>query len=51
MNQQATLTSSLMARFPVLERLRAIPKPALIGAIAAVAALVVAATMWSRDPN
>ncbi|OWT79979.1 MULTISPECIES: flagellar basal-body MS-ring/collar protein FliF [unclassified Achromobacter] len=51
MNQQATLSSSLMARFPVLERLRAIPKPALIGAIAAVAALVVAATMWSRDPN
>lgn len=51
MNQQATLTSSLLARFPVLERLRAVPKPALIGAVAALAAVIVAATMWSRDPN
>lgn len=35
----------------MLERLRAVPKPALIGAVAAVAALIVAATMWSRDPD
>ncbi|ARP90911.1 flagellar M-ring protein FliF [Bordetella genomosp. 9] len=51
MNQQATLTSTLLARFPVLEKLRTVPKPLLIGAAAAVVALVVAAVMWGRDPD
>ncbi|CAM3538029.1 flagellar basal-body MS-ring/collar protein FliF [Bordetella sputigena] len=51
MNQQATLTSSLMSRFPVLEKLRNVPKPLLLGAAAAVIALIVAAVMWGRDPN
>lgn len=51
MNQQATLTSSLMSRFPVLEKLRTVPKPLLLGAAAAVIALIVAAVMWGRDPN
>lgn len=27
MNQQATLSSSLLAKFPVLEKVRALPKP------------------------
>ncbi|AOB31057.1 flagellar M-ring protein FliF [Bordetella sp. H567] len=51
MNQQATLTSSLMSRFPALEKLRTVPKPLLLGAAAAVIALIVAAVMWGRDPN
>ncbi|WP_415830303.1 flagellar basal-body MS-ring/collar protein FliF, partial [Bordetella flabilis] len=51
MNQQATLTSSLLARFPMLERLRTVPKPLLIGTAAAVVAIVIAAVMWGRDPN
>ncbi|ANN66829.1 flagellar basal-body MS-ring/collar protein FliF [Bordetella bronchialis] len=51
MNQQATLTASLMSRFPVLEKLRTVPKPLLLGAAAAVIALIVAAVMWGRDPN
>ena len=38
MNQQATLSSSLLAKFPVLERVRALPKPILIGASSAGAA-------------
>jgi flagellar M-ring protein FliF len=51
MNQQATLTSSLLARFPMLERLRTVPKPLLIGTAAAVVAIIIAAVMWGRDPN
>jgi flagellar M-ring protein FliF len=51
MNQQATLTSSLLARFPMLERLRTVPKPLLIGTAAAVVAVIIAAVMWGRDPN
>lgn len=35
----------------MLERLRTVPKPILLGAVAALIALVVAATLWSRDPN
>ena len=27
MNQQATLSASLLAKFPVLEKIRALPKP------------------------
>ncbi|MBR8655502.1 flagellar M-ring protein FliF [Achromobacter sp. Marseille-Q0513] len=51
MNQQATLSSSLLAKFPVLEKVRALPKPVLLGAAAAVVALIVAAVMWSSEPK
>ncbi|EFF75663.1 flagellar basal-body MS-ring/collar protein FliF [Achromobacter piechaudii] len=51
MNQQATLSSSLLAKFPVLEKVRALPKPILLGAAAAVVALIVAAVMWTSEPK
>jgi len=51
MNQQATLSSSLLTKFPVLEKLRALPKPVLLGAAAAVVAAIVAVAMWSSEPN
>lgn len=51
MNQQATLSSSLLAKFPVLEKVRALPKPVLLGAAAAVVAAIVAVAMWSSEPN
>lgn len=51
MNQQATLSSSLLAKFPALEKIRALPKPILLGAAAAVVALVVAAVMWGSEPK
>lgn len=51
MNQQATLSSSLLAKFPVLEKVRALPKPVLLGAAAAVVALIVAAVMWTSEPK
>lgn len=51
MNQQATLSSSLLAKFPALEKIRALPKPILLGAAAAVVAVIVAAVMWSSDPK
>ncbi|CAB3715988.1 MAG: flagellar M-ring protein FliF [Achromobacter sp.] len=51
MNQQATLSASLLAKFPVLEKIRALPKPILLGAAAAVVALIVAVAMWSSEPK
>lgn len=51
MNQQATLSSSLLAKFPVLERVRALPKPVLLGAAAALVAVIVAVAMWSTEPK
>ena len=51
MNQQATLSSSLLAKFPALEKVRALPKPILLGAAAAVVALIVAAVMWTSEPK
>lgn len=51
MNQQATLSASLLAKFPVLEKIRALPKPVLLGAAAALVALIVAVAMWSSEPN
>ncbi|KAJ8135272.1 hypothetical protein OY671_011515, partial [Metschnikowia pulcherrima] len=42
MNQQATSSASLSAKFPVLEKIRASPKPISLGAAAAVVALIVA---------
>ena len=50
MNQQATLSSSLLAKFPVLESPGAAQaRPA--GAAAAVVALIVAAVMWTSEPK
>lgn len=51
MNQQATLSASLLAKFPVLEKIRALPKPILLGAAAALVALIVAVAMWSIEPQ
>lgn len=51
MNQQATLSASLLAKFPVLEKIRALPKPILLGAAAALLALIVAVAMWSSEPQ
>jgi len=51
MNQQATLSSSLLAKFPVLERVRALPKPVLLGAAAALVAVIAAVAMWSSEPK
>ncbi|CUJ36200.1 flagellar basal-body MS-ring/collar protein FliF [Achromobacter sp. 2789STDY5608621] len=51
MNQQATLSASLLAKFPVLEKIRVLPKPILLGAAAAVVALIVAVAMWSSEPK
>jgi len=51
MNQQAAFGTSLLARFPALEKVRALPKPLLIGAAAALVALIAVAVMWSREPD
>ncbi len=51
MNQQATLSTSLLARFPFLEKVRALPKPVLLGGAAALVAIIVAAALWSREPD
>ncbi|MBV7486317.1 flagellar basal-body MS-ring/collar protein FliF [Bordetella sp. BOR01] len=51
MNQQATLSTSLLAKFPMLEKVRALPKPLLLGAAAALVAIVVVLAMWSRGPE
>ena len=51
MNQQATLSSSLLTKFPVLEKVRALPKPVLLGAAAALVAVIVAVAMWSSEPK
>ncbi len=51
MNQQATLSASLLAKFPMLERVRTLPKPILLGAAAAIVAVIVALAMWGSDPK
>ncbi|ADP16098.1 flagellar M-ring protein FliF [Achromobacter xylosoxidans A8] len=51
MNQQATLSSSLLTKFPALEKVRALPKPILLGAAAALVAVIVAVAMWSSEPK
>lgn len=43
--------AALLARFPMLSKLGAIPKPALIGAVSVLVALVVVAFLWSRPPE
>jgi len=51
MNQQAALGASILARFPVLEKVRALPRPLLLGAAAALVALLAVAVMWGREPD
>lgn len=51
MNQQAAFGASLLARFPVLEKVRTMPKPLLIGVAAALVALIAVAALWSREPD
>jgi len=51
MNQQASLGASALARFPILEKLRELPKPVLMGGAAALIALIVAVALWSRQPD
>ncbi|HEY0294256.1 MAG TPA: flagellar basal-body MS-ring/collar protein FliF [Bordetella sp.] len=51
MNQQAALGTTILARFPVLARIKALPKPILLGAAAALVALIAVAVLWSRDPD
>jgi len=51
MNQQASLGASALARFPVLQKLRTLPKPVLMGGVAALVALIVAVALWSRQPD
>ena len=55
MNQQAAQQvapgSALLARFPVLARIKDLPRPILLGAAAAIVALIVVAALWSRGPD
>ncbi|MCD0505454.1 flagellar basal-body MS-ring/collar protein FliF [Bordetella petrii] len=51
MTQQATLGASLLARFPALEKVRALPKPLLLGAAAALVAIVAVLALWGREPD
>lgn len=51
MNQQAALGTSIVARFPVLGKLKTLPKPVLLGAAAALVALIAVAVLWSREPD
>ena len=50
MNQQAAIGTSLLARFPALARIKALPKPILLGGAAALVALVVVALLASYIP-
>lgn len=51
MNQQAIPGASLLAKFPVLEKVRALPKQLLLGAAAALVAVVAVLALWSREPD
>lgn len=51
MNQQAALGTTILARFPILAKIKAMPRPVLLGAAAALIALIAVATLWSRDPD
>ncbi|HWK59892.1 MAG TPA: flagellar basal-body MS-ring/collar protein FliF [Eoetvoesiella sp.] len=42
---------ALLARFPALSKLSSLPKPVLIGAGAALAAIVIVLALWSRSPD
>ncbi len=52
MSEQATAAPTAATRLgPYVDKLRALPKPALMGAVAALVALVVVALMWTRGPE
>ncbi|OZI22361.1 flagellar M-ring protein FliF [Bordetella genomosp. 7] len=51
MNQQATLGASLLTKFPALDKVRALPKPLLLGAAAALVAVIAVLALWSREPD
>jgi len=51
MNQPAAPAAQVPNRFAVLEKLRALPKPALMAAGAALVALAIVAILWSRGPS
>jgi len=51
MNQQAMPGASLLAKFPILEKARALPKPLLLGVAAALVAIVAVLALWSRGPD
>lgn len=42
---------ALLARFPALSKLSSLPKPVLIGAGAALVAIVIVLALWSRSPD
>lgn len=44
-------TEALLARFPILSKVAGIPKPALIGAVSLLVALIVVLILWSRPPE
>lgn len=44
-------TAEWMNRYPVLARIAALPRPALLGAAAAVIAFAVVLSMWAREPD
>ena len=51
MNPQAIPGASLLAKFPIPEKARALPKPLLLGAAAALVAVVAVLALWSREPD
>jgi len=51
MNQPADTKAPTPNRFAIAEKLRTLPKPALMAGAAALVALVVVAILWSRGPN
>jgi len=50
MNQPAASAAPTSNRFAMLDKLRVLPKPALMATAAALIALVVVAILWSRGP-
>ncbi|NYT86235.1 flagellar basal-body MS-ring/collar protein FliF [Pollutimonas harenae] len=46
-----TAAAQLLTRYPILAKVGALPKPALLGAAAAVVTLVVVLLMWARTPD
>ncbi|MGB3289197.1 MAG: flagellar basal-body MS-ring/collar protein FliF [Burkholderiaceae bacterium] len=43
--------AELLARFPAMEKIKAWPKPALLGAAAAAIAVIVVLLLWARSPD
>lgn len=51
MTPTPSLFAPLVARFPALGRVAAVPKPLLLAAAAAIFAFVVVLALWSREPD